>query len=141
MGRLKDEVGESILKNCFKQCPFCSEEDSMEKSFGFRRSSLLCHNCQAKWFLHYSMAELVGAELVNPNVDGKGKDLLQREYKPEFWRRMALKKTNTSEESSNNLPIREIIKEKEVIVKVRCPYCKHAYVETLEKCPNCGASC
>jgi hypothetical protein len=32
-----------------------------------------------------------------------------------------------------------ITKEKEVIVKVRCPYCKGLYNETLNTCPNCGA--
>jgi ribosomal protein L32 len=32
-----------------------------------------------------------------------------------------------------------ITKEKEVIVKIRCPYCHALYDETLDKCPNCGA--
>jgi hypothetical protein len=44
-----------------------------------------------------------------------------------------------SEESHADVPVREIIKEKEVIVKIRCPYCKQTYPETLDKCPNCGA--
>ena len=30
-------------------------------------------------------------------------------------------------------------KEREVIVKVRCPYCKGLFDETLNSCPNCGA--
>ncbi len=34
---------------------------------------------------------------------------------------------------------KEIIKEKQVIVKIRCPYCKNLYEETLDKCPHCGA--
>jgi hypothetical protein len=34
---------------------------------------------------------------------------------------------------------REIIREKEVIVKIRCPYCNGAYDETLNECPHCGA--
>ena len=33
----------------------------------------------------------------------------------------------------------EIIREKEVSVKVRCPYCHNLYDETLDKCPHCGA--
>ncbi len=140
MGRLKDEVAEDTLKWCFLRCPLCHEEESLEKSFGFRKSHLLCHNCGAKWSLHYSMAELVGATLVNTNMDDKGEDLLQKEFRPEYWRRMALKKTEKPEETSTKMSIREIIKEKEVIVKVRCPYCKNTYQETLEKCPNCGAS-
>jgi hypothetical protein len=34
----------------------------------------------------------------------------------------------------------EIIRETKVLVKIRCPYCKQSYDETLEKCPRCGAS-
>ena len=34
---------------------------------------------------------------------------------------------------------KEIIKEKEVIVKIRCPYCHNLYDGTLDKCPHCGA--
>jgi hypothetical protein len=34
--------------------------------------------------------------------------------------------------------VKEIIKEKTVIVKIRCPYCANLYDETLEKCPHCG---
>jgi len=38
-------------------------------------------------------------------------------------------------------PVREkeIIREKEVIVKIRCPYCRGTYDETLDECPHCGA--
>jgi tRNA(Ile2) C34 agmatinyltransferase TiaS len=40
----------------------------------------------------------------------------------------------------DNTPIaKEIIKEKQVIVKIRCPYCKNLYEETYDKCPYCGA--
>jgi hypothetical protein len=31
-----------------------------------------------------------------------------------------------------------ITKEKEVIVKIRCPYCHGLYDETLNSCPHCG---
>lgn len=34
---------------------------------------------------------------------------------------------------------KEIIRVKEVIVKVRCPYCQSLYNETLDECPRCGA--
>jgi len=38
-------------------------------------------------------------------------------------------------------PVREkeIIREKEVIVKIRCRYCTGVYDETLDECPHCGA--
>lgn len=34
---------------------------------------------------------------------------------------------------------KEIVKEKEVIVKIRCSYCGTLYNETLDRCPHCGA--
>jgi hypothetical protein len=34
--------------------------------------------------------------------------------------------------------VREIVKEKTVIVKVRCPYCAFLYDEALDKCLHCG---
>jgi rRNA maturation endonuclease Nob1 len=33
---------------------------------------------------------------------------------------------------------KEIIKEKQVIVKIRCQYCKNLYEETYDKCPHCS---
>jgi len=41
----------------------------------------------------------------------------------------------------SSYPVREkeIIREKEVIVKIRCPYCRGTYDETLDECPHCGA--
>lgn len=35
--------------------------------------------------------------------------------------------------------VKEIIKEKQVIVKVRCEYCGNLYDECLDKCSTCGA--
>lgn len=34
---------------------------------------------------------------------------------------------------------KEIIKEKEVIVKVKCSHCQRLYNEILDECPRCGA--
>jgi RNA polymerase subunit RPABC4/transcription elongation factor Spt4 len=34
---------------------------------------------------------------------------------------------------------KEIVKEKEIIIKIRCRYCDNLYDETLDKCPHCGA--
>jgi hypothetical protein len=35
---------------------------------------------------------------------------------------------------------KEIIREKQVIIKVRCRYCKGAYNEELDSCPHCGGT-
>ena len=40
--------------------------------------------------------------------------------------------------ASASIKEKEIIREKVVIVKTRCPYCKKLYEETLDKCPHCG---
>ncbi|MFX1355426.1 MAG: hypothetical protein ACFFGP_15845 [Promethearchaeota archaeon] len=38
-----------------------------------------------------------------------------------------------------NIEEKVITKEKEVIVKIRCPYCRGLYEETLNSCSHCGA--
>ena len=46
------------------------------------------------------------------------------------------------QQTSGNLPSpreKEIIREKEVIVKIRCEYCRRTFDETLDTCPSCGA--
>ncbi len=40
--------------------------------------------------------------------------------------------------AKTNYDAKEIIKEKQVVVKIRCPYCKNLYEETYDKCPHCG---
>jgi hypothetical protein len=35
---------------------------------------------------------------------------------------------------------KEIIHEKEVVVKIRCRYCQNTFNEILDKCPTCGAT-
>ena len=34
--------------------------------------------------------------------------------------------------------VKEVIRENEVIVKIRCSHCNNLYDETLDKCPHCG---
>jgi rubrerythrin len=84
------------------------------------------------------------AELISPSFNG-GEEFLQMKKQPDFWRSMAIKNRKLKDEqktqtSSSQLSIREIIKEKEVIVKIRCPYCRTLYDETKDKCPTCGAT-
>jgi len=43
------------------------------------------------------------------------------------------------EEKEKIVKEKEMIREKEVIVKIRCSYCHNLYDETLDKCPHCGA--
>jgi large-conductance mechanosensitive channel len=53
----------------------------------------------------------------------------------------ALKRRNQiqNQPATQNEPVvtqKEIIRE---VVKIRCPYCKGLYDETLDTCPHCGA--
>jgi hypothetical protein len=43
------------------------------------------------------------------------------------------------DQNNQSVVTKEIIKEKEVVTRVRCPYCHGAYNEILDKCPHCGA--
>jgi hypothetical protein len=55
--------------------------------------------------------------------------------------RMSAAKTEVSKIPAKNYSfVKEIIKEKEVIVKVRCPYCAKLYDETENQCPYCSGS-
>jgi len=56
----------------------------------------------------------------------------------EEYERKAIKGEMVTEEKEEKAKEKEIIKEKEVIVKIRCPYCHNLYDETLDKCPYCG---
>ena len=99
--------------------------------------------CGAKWHMYCSLwtSDLKWAELIKAGTEG-GANMLGKKYAPEFWREMALNnlkpKRKTDTAPSEKAAIREIIREKEVIIKVRCSYCGKPYDETLEKCPNCG---
>ena len=54
-------------------------------------------------------------------------------------RNMSSMKSQTPLETQQRV-IREEVVKKEVIVKVRCSYCHAQFDETLDKCPNCGAT-
>lgn len=99
--------------------------------------------CGAKW-KYFAGWSKIGAKLVSATADGKGEELLQKEFDFEFWQRMGIEthrklsaeKRTTGEESKT--VTKEVIKE--VVVKIRCPYCHRVYDETHDKCPHCGAS-
>ena len=50
--------------------------------------------------------------------------------------RLKMKSSNFDEKNYSTIT-KEIVKE--VIIKVRCPYCKFTYDEAFDKCPHCGA--
>jgi hypothetical protein len=140
-GKVKDEVSKY-----FPYCPFCSERTV----FGRRDNSsgddsAECSTCGAKWHSYHGFSdEMKWAELVRIGKEG-GDNFIGVKHKSEFWRNLSLnnekQKTNNLRAVSDKPSVIEIVKEKEVIVKVRCPYCHKLYDETANACPNCGASC
>lgn len=133
----------------FKYCPLCFLTGSMRLEFPstvFGKIHLICGECGARWHINYGKTvfdlRFKWAKLVSVNVRGSGSELLQKEHKPEFWQHMALEGRKSVEPKKQapqeTVKEREIIKE--VIVKIRCPYCYKLYEETQDKCPHCGAS-
>lgn len=132
------------VQKYFAVCPFCLEKSVEIHHDNTNRDLVLCKVCGALWHMNISQLsfELRWVELIQTGAKD-GAELLGIKHKPEFWRDMALKnayaKKKTETDTTNQTPVREIIKEKQVIIKIRCPYCHKTYDETLDKCPNCGA--
>jgi len=140
------------VQKYFPMCPFCSEKSVEIQHDRTNRDLALCNVCGALWHIYVSQLtfEMRWAELIQIGAKD-GAELLGIQHKPEFWRDMALKKswtkkkmetdtTNKTAVTANHTTIREITKEKEVIVKIRCSYCHKTYDETSDKCPYCGGS-
>jgi len=140
----------SAIDVYFSICPLCFSQNSIksELSIGvlFSKDHVACSKCGAKWEVAigktvFSYGKLKWAKLVFDGVDGKGSGLLNDKKKPEFWQRMALKGRRPLEKSETAPKVvkeKEIVKE--VIVKIRCSYCRKLYDETLNECPHCTAS-
>jgi len=79
------------------------------------------------------------AELDLAAKDGRGHELLGKRFDKNEVRKLAQKAVIIPSSKGQPEVAREIIREKEVIVKIRCPYCHHTYNEALDKCPNCNA--
>jgi len=142
------------IRNYFGVCPLCLSENSMtvqiSNVYG-AKDYMSCAACGAKWHigigkLAWNLTRIQWAELILDGIDKKGTLLLGRREKPEFWQHMALKGLRETPQVEETPQIEEqtstIIKEKETIkeiVKVRCRSCGTLCLETLDKCPNCGA--
>ena len=56
----------------------------------------------------------------------------------EEYEKKALRGEAVRKEPERQVREKEIIREKEVIIKVKCPYCGKLYNETFDVCPHCG---
>ena len=141
------EVYEKQVQDCFPYCPFCGNNQLTMNLVSGGKDTLSCEVCNAKWHLFIGLGGLKCAILEQPSRNGEGKNLVGRRYEKNQWKKYIEKhrasipppKETPNKEANQIIREREIIREKEVIVKIRCPYCKTTFNETLDKCPNCGA--
>jgi hypothetical protein len=139
------ETYESDVRGYFPCCPICGSKKIAVNLIPDGRDTLSCEGCGARWHLYIGLSGLKWAELDVEADNGKGTELLGRKLDKNEWRKLsqivrnkpnAQTIRNTKAESVKE---KEIVREKEVIVKIRCPYCHNVYDETLDKCPHCGA--
>jgi hypothetical protein len=127
------------LRNDFICCPVCFA--SAKGTFTARitngeQDTLICRMCGAKWDLYIMpLRGLEWAELISTAQDGRGKEFLGKKLSKKEIRTI----TQKEDSEQNKATFKEIIKEKEVITRVRCHYCHSSFDESLDKCPNCGA--
>ena len=133
----------------FRYCPLCYSEDALtvkvKKGWG-GQDSLDCSHCGARWNFQvgkwrWNFGKLESAELTTDGVDGRGKELLGRKEKPDFWQRLALvglrAKPAQPQPQMQPTMIREVIKE---VVLIQCRSCNARYPQGTLKCLTCGAN-
>lgn len=146
------EQYEADVRGYFVCCPLCGSEQIKTHFIMGGRDTLSCESCGAKWHLYVGLTGFKWAELDLESGDKRGMHLLGKRLDKEEWKKMAhdarrtmprevltKKRPSREGEDTKGAREREIIREKEVIVKVRCPYCRNLFDETLDKCPHCGA--
>jgi hypothetical protein len=129
------------LRNYFKCCPICfaSAKGTLNVHLDLgENDSLTCNVCGAKWHLYIvPFGGFQWAKLELGSKDGRGRELMGRRLdKNEI---LSITQKGGREQNNQSVLTKEIIKEKEVVTRVRCPYCHGAYNETLDTCPHCGA--
>lgn len=139
------EAYESDARGYFPCCPLCGSNQIVIKLIRGGRDTLSCESCKAHWHLYVGVGGLKWAELDLASENGEGMSLIGKRLKKEEWRKMAQNARKAipppppARDSDQVAREKEIIRQKEVIVKIRCPYCKNLYSETEDKCPHCGA--
>jgi hypothetical protein len=137
------EEYEADVRKYFLCCPLCGNGQlTVNLSLSGGRETITCETCGAKWHIYMGLTGLSWAELELNSKDGKGIDLVGKKLKKEEWRQKAQATRRTTSSTSLTIPgpkEKEIISQKEVIVKIRCNYCRNTFSETLDKCPHCGA--
>jgi len=138
---------ESDVRKYFPCCPICYSKRIQVQLISGGRDTISCENCNASWHIYVGFTGFKWGELETEASDGRGRNFLGKRMEGKEWRKIALegRRTLPSDQLAvidrpKSELVKEVIKEKEVIVKVRCQFCHKLYDETLNTCPNCGAS-
>jgi hypothetical protein len=125
------------LRNYFKCCPifFASAKGPfyVHLTLG-ERDTLTCNICGAKWHLYIvPFGGFQWAELDYTAKDGSGQELLNRRIdKKEI---LSITQNASHDQNNQSTITKEIIKEKEIVTRVRCIYYHGAYNEILYNAP------
>lgn len=139
---------ENLILTYFLNCPFCKAQE-MEFTWGHLVPKRIeCKNCSAAWepLMSYDGSwSFTAAKLVAWGETKKGRNLMNRMYSAEFWKKMSTSSLIQKEKGSEKImkmtpeePARTIIIRE--IVKLRCPYCGGLYDEVKDRCPYCGGT-
>lgn len=73
----------------FPWCPFCCfEQLKIDVEHKRVYDNIVCSNCGAKWDIEIR-EKIKSVKLVSTSIDWKGKELLQKTTKPQFWQNKA----------------------------------------------------
>lgn len=132
-----EEHWESHVAEFFPQCPLCgSKQLEFDVEYGSVQDYIYCLDCNSKWEIDWKGEEFKIEYIILLETEDPEKQALKgKRYPPEFWQRMA----SQTQETQLNTKEKEVIRETQIIIKIRCSYCGQLYDEALDACPNCGA--
>jgi hypothetical protein len=134
---------EKDLRSYFQCCPICGNNQMTLNLIPMGRDTITCASCDATWHTYIGLTGFKWAELDLPSKDGRGQELVGKRFSKYEIRKAAqasrINGMNVTSKVATVTKEREIIKERQVIVKIRCGYCRSTYDESLDKCPQCGA--
>ena len=127
-----------VISTFFRYCPLCYMGNAVRcevHSVG-GKDCAICSRCGASWHVYFGfIGGLSWAKLEKESYDGKGREHLGIEHKPEFWSRLAFEGRADSQEKRTIVRETKIVRE---IVKIRCQFCGNLYNESIDRCPYCA---
>jgi hypothetical protein len=134
LGGLFGEIGNTVILEGEERlvCDDCYE--MLKKEYGTKKTCEDCFHFNEAYCARLNMKlarTTIGIFDYFAQAEECANFVLKKEYE-----KKALRGETANEEKQPKAT--EIIREKIVIVKVRCPYCGKLYDEALDVCPHCG---